>query len=167
MKRKATSLEQPTPETFGTSLRGLRQESNLTLTQLSKLSGISQPYLSQLENGKSGLPSPEILKKIADAMEPHIIRYSGLLSLAGHFELAHAVQQQEIIETFGDWDNEKELISLSEQVRFLEGITDLKTFLQRKVSPYPTYNGHRLSDQDRQRILAMLEVLFPEYSSKE
>lgn len=49
---------------FGHYLRGLRKARGLTLVDLNKASGVSQPYLSQIENGKAGgVPSPDILKK--------------------------------------------------------------------------------------------------------
>ncbi|OKP82845.1 hypothetical protein A3844_23030 [Paenibacillus helianthi] len=151
-----------TPELFGKALREARQENGLTLVEMSKGSKVSQPYLSQLENGKTGIPSPEILKKIANAFEPHIMTYSGLLEIAGHFELADAVKHQEAIEAFPPF-SEGELREMREHEAFLAGIIDIKKFLERKVTPHALYNGHRLSNQDRQRVLDVLKALFPEY----
>lgn len=50
---------------FGKYIRGLRDESGLTLRQVNVQSGVSDSYLSQVENGLRGIPSAEILKKLA------------------------------------------------------------------------------------------------------
>lgn len=46
-------------------LRNRREVMNLTLTMLAKLSGVSKPYISQIEHGKSKRPSYDILSKLA------------------------------------------------------------------------------------------------------
>lgn len=53
---------------FGEFMKNLRKERGLTLAELSKESGVSQPFLSQIENNKRR-PSPEILKKLYDPLE--------------------------------------------------------------------------------------------------
>ncbi|MNW41399.1 HTH-type transcriptional repressor RghR [compost metagenome] len=50
---------------FGQFLKAIRKEKGITLNQLGHTTGLSQPYLSQIENGKKGIPSPEVLKKLA------------------------------------------------------------------------------------------------------
>lgn len=49
-------------------LRKLRIKCNLTQTELSKRSGVSQPYINELENGKKVNPSIIILAKLANAL---------------------------------------------------------------------------------------------------
>lgn len=66
-------------EDFGEYLRELRKEKGLTLTQLSEISGVSHPYISQIENDKFK-PSPDILKKLAG---PLGVPYTELLHKAG------------------------------------------------------------------------------------
>lgn len=148
-------------EGFGNWLKALREEKKLTLAQLGELTGYSTPHLSQIETGKKkNMPSPDFLEKLS---EPLHVPYSDLLYMAGYKDLAQGVRLREAQEHFADTDNEYDLIELREQVKFIEGITDLKIFLEREVSPYPMYNGHSLTNQDRQRVLIMLEQLFPEY----
>lgn len=53
---------------FGTSLRLLRKSKKLSLVKLSELSGVSNPYLSQIENNKF-IPSLEILHKLAIVLD--------------------------------------------------------------------------------------------------
>jgi transcriptional regulator with XRE-family HTH domain len=52
---------------IGETIRSLRKQSGLTLTNLAHQSDISQPYLSQIENGKAA-PSIATLHKIAEVL---------------------------------------------------------------------------------------------------
>ena len=54
--------------TLGAALRRLRKAQGLTLQQLAVRCGLSQPFLSQLENGKA-MPSLMALHKVAGALE--------------------------------------------------------------------------------------------------
>ena len=55
-------------EALGKALRDRRKKMGLTLTKLAELCGLSQPFLSQLENGKA-MPSLMALHKVAQALE--------------------------------------------------------------------------------------------------
>ncbi|MDR7079738.1 transcriptional regulator with XRE-family HTH domain [Neobacillus niacini] len=68
---------------FGNYLRELRHKQGLTIKSLSSLSGVSTPYLSQLENGKRGIPSKDILKKLSDQLN---VNYQKLLERAGYLK---------------------------------------------------------------------------------
>lgn len=48
-------------------IKQLRKKNKLTLQKLSELSGVSNGYISDLENGKEQNPSLTILKKLAKA----------------------------------------------------------------------------------------------------
>jgi SOS-response transcriptional repressor LexA/DNA-binding XRE family transcriptional regulator len=66
---------------FGQKLKELRLTKGLKIRELESLSGVSNAYLSQLENGKRGKPSPEIIKKLA----PHLdTSYTDLMKMAGY-----------------------------------------------------------------------------------
>lgn len=69
---------------FGKYLKSIRTGKNLSLRKLEELSGVSNAYISQLENGKRGTPSPDILKKISGPLE---IEYSHLMEKAGYLDL--------------------------------------------------------------------------------
>lgn len=53
---------------WGARLRGHRLRARLSQETLSKGAGISQSYLSQLENGDGGRPSYEVVKALANAL---------------------------------------------------------------------------------------------------
>ncbi|PID03806.1 transcriptional regulator [Sporosarcina sp. P2] len=70
-------------EEFGIYIRELRNQRNLSIRQLELYSGVSNSYLSQLENGKRETPSPEILKKLAGPLKTS---HLNLMIAAGHIE---------------------------------------------------------------------------------
>lgn len=66
---------------FGEFLRSIRNERGLTIRQIETYSGVSNSYLSQVENGKRSIPSPDILKKLAPALK---VSYELLMEKAGY-----------------------------------------------------------------------------------
>ena len=68
-------------EQLGGVLRMRREELRLSLRQVEEKTGISNAYLSQVENYKITQPSPTVLQKLANLYE---ISYSRLMTLAGH-----------------------------------------------------------------------------------
>lgn len=54
--------------TLGDLIRIKRKENNLTLVELSKLTGISRPYLSQLEAGTKRNPSEKNIRILAESL---------------------------------------------------------------------------------------------------
>lgn len=165
-------------KTFGQYLRDLRKQQKKTLKELGKEVDLSQPYLSQIENGERGIPSPDVLQKLS---EPLGVPHSILMLKAGHLRNGGLLVNGEFIEnpdeallkmirsasdgvvvngaTLSAKEAEKFLIkSIEERNREI-------TFYLQKTDLF--YNGHLLTNQDRQRILDMLKALFPEYAIKE
>ena len=66
---------------LGSYLRRVRKELNLTLRAVEEKTGISNAYLSQLENNKIFCPSPKILYKLAKCYK---VSYAYLMKLAGY-----------------------------------------------------------------------------------
>lgn len=64
-------------------LKNLRSAKGLSLRQVEKKTGVSNAYLSQLENGKIKEPSPHILHKLAEIYDTS---YNNLMKLAGYIE---------------------------------------------------------------------------------
>ncbi len=56
---------------LGKKIKSLRKKNNITLTRLSELSGVSQGYLSRIENGKHD-PTFSVLLQIARALKIQI-----------------------------------------------------------------------------------------------
>ena len=74
----------------------------MTIRQLELYSGVSNSYLSQLENGKRGIPSPIIIKKLH---KPLGISYEELMEKAGYLN-SHADDSRE--NSFASVDEEIE-----------------------------------------------------------
>ena len=53
---------------IGSKLRSLRKAKRLSVNRLSKISGVSIPYLRQIEYGIRKNPSGEVLQKMASAL---------------------------------------------------------------------------------------------------
>jgi len=55
------------------NLKKIRIQKNLTIRELSQISGISMGYICHLELGTRNNPSKTVMKKIADALGKNII----------------------------------------------------------------------------------------------
>lgn len=66
---------------FGQYLRQIRKHAGLSIRQLEEKSGVSNAYLSQIETGKRGIPSADVIKKLHG---PLGVEYEDLLEKAGH-----------------------------------------------------------------------------------
>lgn len=66
---------------FGEYLKGIRKSKKMTIRQLELYSKVSNAYISQLERGDRGLPSPDILKKLS---QPLGVEYNELMIKAGY-----------------------------------------------------------------------------------
>ena len=162
---------------FGRFLRERRKQMGLTLQSLAKLSGVSQTYLTNIENGKRGIPSPEILNKLADPLE---ISYKELMEKAGY--LPREATQEDIDAFFNDvgtaritfevpcyeyeYDNNGAKVqTLIPPEELRRRFFDIGYLFTNRDEAY--YNGHRLTAEEKRRALDMLKLLFPEYAPKE
>ncbi len=150
---------------FGQYLKSLRKAKGLTLIQLGESIGFSNPYLSQIENGHKGIPSPDLLKKLA----PHLgTQYSELLFNAGYVSMDDVGGSDIMGEPLTIGVNGREYFAV-EVDTFLQikkmiyehknSLNELSVILE---SDQLTYKKQILTDLDRKRILIMLEQLFPD-----
>jgi transcriptional regulator with XRE-family HTH domain len=73
---------------LGEFIRAQRQMANLSLRQLSALTEVSNPYLSQLERGQHA-PSVRVLRSIAEALNvsaESLLTQVGLIDAAGQVD---------------------------------------------------------------------------------
>jgi len=66
---------------LGEFLRSARRQAGLTLRAAEETSGVSNAYLSQLENGKIRQPSPVTLHKLSELYK---VSYADILGLTGY-----------------------------------------------------------------------------------
>lgn len=67
---------------LGEELRRIRTIKAISLRKIEEATGVSNAYLSQLENGKAENPSPHILYKLSTFLE---IPYDSLMEAAGYY----------------------------------------------------------------------------------
>ena len=107
------------PSTVGSYLREARERSGLTLRAVEESTGISNAYLSQLENGRIRRPSPVALHKLCKA---YGISYERAMRLSGYPVPGAGVPSGSASEgrssRFGDISAEEEA-ALAEYLQFL------------------------------------------------
>lgn len=116
---------------FYDQLRDMRKLKGFTIRELADRSGVSAAYISQLENGNRGVPSPEVLMKLSEGLN---VSYSALMELAGYLQ--------------------------SEQAEKAPGVktpVNLRRFLRENDL---MFDGVVLSELDKEWIERMLTVLY-------
>jgi len=141
---------------FGEYLRGLRKEKRLTLVQLSKLSGVSNPYLSQIENNKF-IPSPDILRKLYRSLG---VGYTTLLDKAGYME------DEEMLEIIKKEKKEKVYKLKGTESSFMvdlsnlgEGDGDLEEYLKITLDEPLFYGDTQLTTDEQSLLIDFIELL--------
>ena len=139
---------------FGNYLKNLRKERGLSIRRLEAQSGVSNAYLSQLENGKRGLPSPEILKKIH---EPLDIGYAELMEKAGYISpIVRSELTPETIEAMESSDILGELISNAGDY-FINSVVDEHGVLNEDYKEYLIKEARNVSLFDAEEVKGFIE----------
>lgn len=133
---------------IGRYIRSLRKNKQLTLVQLAEKTGLSQPYLSQIENGKRGVPSPEILKTLSVHLDAD---YFQLMAKAGYWSLEEAKMRKNIVD-----DINKESKERQDYFDYLDS-ADLSIWLNNDTI---YYDGHLITENDKKLIRSYLDALF-------
>lgn len=106
---KKTGRQDPVGHAFGDRIRLLREQADLTLEQVSKLSGVSRAMLSKVERGERS-PTIGVAKRIAHALG---ISFSALVGDEGTTRRAFALVRKEQRQVFRDAETgfERHLLS--------------------------------------------------------
>ncbi|MFP3975664.1 MAG: helix-turn-helix domain-containing protein [Chloroflexota bacterium] len=73
-------------------LRALRKKHKMSLRQVERKSGVSNPYIAQIEGGRRRPPSPEILRKLARAYD---VSVREMLERAGYLDEPEVMMSEE------------------------------------------------------------------------
>ncbi|SDM18295.1 transcriptional repressor LexA [Bacillus sp. OK048] len=140
---------------FGEYLRELRKERGLSIRQLEKKTGVSNAYLSQIENGKKGLPSPDILKKIS---EPLKVGYEELMEKAGYISGdLHRETVQAIDRANSDVNGLNELINNAAEI-FVSSVTNESGVLTDVFREYLLEANENLSEEEMDELINDPEI---------
>jgi transcriptional regulator with XRE-family HTH domain len=120
---------------FGRYLKELRIIRGLSMRELSRRSGISQAYISQIESGERGTPKPEVIFKLY----PHLdVSYNKLMNAAGYI-----VKDDEFTE---------------EEMEFLKQI-DEGVSLQELIKHKPVVDGQEVSLSELEFAVQVIRTL--------
>lgn len=131
---------------LGAELRALRKAQDRTLRQVETASGLTNGYLSQLERGEVGHPSPTVLRKLAEGYEvpfPVILQWAGYLD---EERPSISPNQAAALSTIGE--------PSTEELKALRGIMDLL----RKNRTVPFAVGIRAAPAARLDVDARREI---------
>ncbi len=103
--------------TLANLLKERRKNLGITLRVVEKETGISNAYLSQVENGRINQPTPKILRGLSEYYE---ISYQRLLELAGHPVISpyQSKIRHRISTEFGDLSSSEER-ELKDYLRYI------------------------------------------------
>lgn len=124
---------------FGSYLKQIREEKGWSINQLAHASEISGSQISRIENGLRGIPKPQTLHKIADALE---ISYEELMNKAGYLQM-DAIHDEQL--AIPEWATSKDKRDFK---KMLEDDGELM------------FDGIPLDQDDKQRIKDVLTGLF-------
>ncbi|WP_346206781.1 helix-turn-helix transcriptional regulator [Caldifermentibacillus hisashii] len=130
-------------EEFGKYIKELRAKRELTIRQLEIYSGVSNSYLSQLENGKRGIPSPEILKKLSKGLK---VPYDELMIKAGYLEEKAENNSLPKLTPKDERDIKKDLESIINN-------------LENQGDGYASFDGQTLDDMDDEERELLINAL--------
>ncbi len=68
---------------FYEQLKDMRKLKGFTIRELADRSGVSAAYISQMENGNRGVPSPDVLMKLSEGLNTP---YTELMKIAGYLD---------------------------------------------------------------------------------
>jgi transcriptional regulator with XRE-family HTH domain len=120
---------------FGMYLKAAREKKGISGNQLAVLSGISNAQISRIENGLRGIPKPETIRKLAEALD---ISYEYMMEKAGHMP-EHRKQHIPEWATYKDKRDFKKMLEEDGEIMF---------------------DGIPLDDNDKQRIMDVLTGFF-------
>lgn len=142
---------------IGKHINHLRNLKGYTLVQLAELSGVSNPYISQIENDKF-TPSPEILKKLAD---PLGVSYIDLMEKAGYWDEKEATYRKKVYEE--SKENLEVLNAFQKEWNF-ENFKMLHYMkLEEVLAPNNTnvyLDGALLNEEDKTLLINVARVIF-------
>ncbi|WP_054958156.1 transcriptional regulator [Paenibacillus dakarensis] len=129
-------------ESFGSYLKQLREKRGLSMNQLAQAAEISGSQISRIESGLRGIPKPQTIRKIADALD---ISYEELMRQAGYLQDEHSQGTSSAGSSIPDWATSRDKRDFKQM---LEDDGELM------------FDGIPLDQEDKQRIKDVLTGLF-------
>lgn len=129
-------------QSFGWYLKQLREKRGWSMNQLAQAAEISGSQISRIESGLRGVPKPQTIRKIADALDGS---YEELMKQAGYLEDEHPLPPSTADMTIPEWATSRDKRDFK---KMLEDDGELM------------FDGIPLDQEDKQRIKDVLTGLF-------
>lgn len=140
---------------FGEYMKDLRLNANLTIRGLTRKTGVSNAYISQIENGRRGLPKPDILMKLHG---PLGVSYDELMEKAGYISSeVRAELLPETIQTMQSYEELNELISNAADI-FVKSVTNEDGVFKDNLRSYLLSASDDLSKEELNSMLDDPEI---------
>lgn len=122
---------------FGEYLKRVRKSKKMTIRQLELYSKVSNAYISQLERGDRGIPSPDIIRKLSS---PLGLDYNEMMIQAGYVEenkkeSEYTLPEEVILKVLREAEEEFK-VSLSDDPLVESAVRDLLHNLARMKKGY-------------------------------
>lgn len=145
---------------IGECIKSIRTEKGLSSRELSKRSGVSQAYISQIETGKNSKPSYDILHKLSQALNTP---YLDLMLAAGYYtdeEIRYRQEQEDYFnsmtpEEFKEYEEDLHDAYLIEEYR-KENFPDIAELLKTDVF----FDKYKLTKDEKGIVYNILNGLF-------
>ncbi|MCQ3812575.1 MAG: helix-turn-helix domain-containing protein [Acidimicrobiia bacterium] len=138
---------------LGARLRARRTALGLTLAQVADKSGLSLPYVSNLERGR-GNPTLEALRSVAKALQQSVSDILGDLEAQGNYDLSELVLAEipSSLQAFGRTNRFKDVVDRLSEVQ--EVSTDeMRKRLMVGMASAPRRSSGEPTEEDWRRLL--------------
>jgi len=124
---------------LGDSIRQIRKKRKISINTLSKTSGVSLGYLSDLENSKVNNPTTETLQKIACALDVYISDFFIDTNEPSHEKMTEEDNKQE----------RKKQLSSADEIEFNTPEAAMQFILkQPAIMGFGGFDANKMSDQE-------------------
>ncbi len=138
---------------LGARLRARRTALGLTLAQVADESGLSLPYVSNLERGR-GNPTLEALRSVARALQQPVSDILGDLEAQGSYDLTELVLAEvpPSLQAFGRTDRFKDVVDRLSEVQDVS-TDEMRKRLMVGMASAPRRSSGEPTEEDWRRLL--------------
>lgn len=100
---------------FGQFLKSIRKSKNLSIVKLAEMSGVSNPYISQIENNKF-TPSMDVLTKLAKSLNIDMIELAQRAGYLSEEDINLTAKEEKAFEAAAFLQNSEDLYLVNQQL---------------------------------------------------
>lgn len=116
---------------FGPFLKSIRKSKNLSIVKLAEMSGVSNPYISQIENNKF-IPSIDVVTKLAKSLNVDMIELAQKAGYLSEADITLTAKEEKGFEAAAFLQTSEELYTVNQQITKTKSEEERATLLKRK-----------------------------------